>query len=208
MNGTLHAVHSAGTQQWSVQLADGICSTAAIAPDGTIYIVDGSYLNAVSNAGIIKWSTAIGAAHDRDVSPVVNADGTVFIGDYYFRAFAPDGLELWDYWLVDDPDNYVSTGQDEIPTTALIGADERIYFGTRSIIGEYGYVYALGKDGTLQWRYRIPTGIRSPLNMSPDGNLYVFSVSGGLFAFATNSGGLAETGWPKYQADYGNTGRR
>jgi outer membrane protein assembly factor BamB len=94
-----------------------IISSAAIAPDGTIYIGSGNgALYAINPDGTIKWKYETGGA--LPASPAIGSDGTIYIGsmDRQFYAINPDGTLQWIYPTKND-----------FTSSAAIGADGTIY---------------------------------------------------------------------------------
>lgn len=157
-------------------------------------------------------------------------DGTVYVGtkagyglNADFLAINPDGTLKWKYTV-----QTVHGVPDDIYTPAAVGADGKVYFGA-----ETGFIYALNPDGTLAWKYQPRIREDTPERyikggaisgggaaLHSDGTLYFvasFSPPGGwvspqtvvnvLFAFRTDSPGLANSAWPKFQYDNQNTGR-
>jgi hypothetical protein len=101
--------------------------------------------------------------------------------------------------------------------------------GTTPVLGNEGWLYATGNNGTvvgagqssldLRWSKRLPSGIAGEVLASPtlDCNRTRSGSGTGVYYFATNSGwlvgyiteseGLDVTAkWPKYQHDARNTG--
>jgi len=129
------AVNPDGTLKWSFQTGDGVESSPAIGPDGTIYF--GSYdgfLYAVTDngsEGTLKWKFPTGG--EVDGSPTVDGDGVIYFGsrDATIYALYPDGTVKWTF-ATDD-------GIESSPTI-----DDRGYL----YIGSFdGNLYALGTGG-------------------------------------------------------------
>ncbi len=132
--GYFYAITQDGKEKWKIKIGTPIekkgynvmssCqSTAAIAKDGTVYIVSlDQYLFAISSNGKIKWKFPIGLAVDSWASPAIGPDGTIYItssppkGGLY--AINPDGTEKWHY--------STSTGMFNSPS---IDKNENIYVG-------------------------------------------------------------------------------
>ncbi len=129
---SFYAVNPDGSLKWQFPTGDGVESSPAIGPDGTIYF--GSYdstFYAVTDGGtegILKWSYKTGGIID--ASPAVGADGTVYIGsrDSTMYAFNPDGSIRWTYPLPDG-----------IESSVTIAGNGSIYFGCFD-----GRLYSLG----------------------------------------------------------------
>jgi hypothetical protein len=108
----------------------------AVAPDGTIYIVDVySRLYALSPDGGLKWIVR-GAGYK---GLTVGADGTVYTGsESAIKAFNPDGSLKWTF--VQNPLAFIMLGPN-------VGPDGNIYGVATSGIG----VFALSPTGQLLW---------------------------------------------------------
>src|SRR5207244_2821813 len=63
-----------GAIQWSVGLGD---TAPVIGLDGTIYVVAGQFLSAVSSSGQILWSAPLSGFTSTWLPPVVAADGSI-----------------------------------------------------------------------------------------------------------------------------------
>ena len=108
--------------KWSFNISGNpssiaIVSSAAIAPDGTIYVGSGNNsLYAINPNGTLKWKYQTGG--DLTASPAIGSDGTVYIGsmDRQFYAINPDGTLKWIY-----------PTRTNFTSSAAIGADGTIY---------------------------------------------------------------------------------
>lgn len=165
-------------------------SSAAIAPDGTIYV--GSYdghLYALNSTGTQKWAFYAGGPVVS--SPAVGANGNVYFGSNngYLYSVYPNGTLEWKFrtdGVVDSSPAIDSTGM--------------IYFGSSN-----GVVYALDSSGTLIWKFNTggylgtflwynqiqqgaATRIASPNPvLSCQGKLYFTTSDGYLYALGSNS---------------------
>lgn len=103
------ALNPDSSTNWSVSPTGGTRSSAAIGPDGTAYFsTTYGHIYAVGSNGAVKW-TYVKSGGDLESSPVVGADGTVYIGvvspegKYIISALDPaDGKPIWEY-NVSDP---------------------------------------------------------------------------------------------------------
>jgi outer membrane protein assembly factor BamB len=93
------AVTPNGTLKWVFETEDGVESSPAIGPDGTIYFgsYDG-YLYAVTDngdKGILKWKFKTDGPIDG--SPIVDGDGIIYFGsrDSILYALYPNGTVKW-----------------------------------------------------------------------------------------------------------------
>ncbi len=117
--------------------------------------------------GLLKWSNTNVNISIVD-SPVVGADGTIYIGGSNLYAINPDGTLKW----INNTPWGISY------TTPYIAADGTIYVGTAT-----DNLYAINPDGTIKWSYT--TGGRleysSPVQ-GPDGTIYIGSMDDNLYA--------------------------
>jgi outer membrane protein assembly factor BamB len=128
--------------------------------------------------------------------PVVGEDGTIYFGGYsYLYAVDQNGNLKWRKNL----------GEGALLNNPLVGADGTVYCIGRE------YLYALNaNDGSIKWRYQTadyPTN--GTLALSSNGILYawlIYDNSWFLHAIKAESGGLANSSWPKYQHDNQCTG--
>ena len=69
-------------------------------------------------------------------------------------------------------------------------------------------MYAINSDGTLSWKYGhfSKSMSYSHIALSNDGTLYIANSDGCLYAIETDSPGLANSPWPKFQKNNRNTG--
>jgi outer membrane protein assembly factor BamB len=95
------AVNPDGTLKWAFETGDGVESSPAIGPDGTIYF--GSYdsclyaLTDNGNQGVLKWKFRTNGPID--CSPTVDGDGIIYFGsrDSTLYALYPDGSIRWTF---------------------------------------------------------------------------------------------------------------
>ncbi len=95
------AANPDGTLKWNFFVGDGVESSPAIGPDGTIYFgsFDGALYALTDMGGYadLKWKFQTGGAID--ASPTVDADGVIYIGsrDSTLYALYPDGTIKWTF---------------------------------------------------------------------------------------------------------------
>ena len=95
-NPKLFAVRPDGTKKWEFTTGGQINSSAAVAPDGTIYVGSSDRkLYALDPDGTKKWEFQAGGAVRS--SPAITADGTIHVGadDGVFYAVTANGMEKW-----------------------------------------------------------------------------------------------------------------
>ena len=119
---------------------------------------------ASAQEGTLKWSIDIGVEGKGISSPVVGADGTIYIesgGDLYAINF--DGTQKW-----------VLAGAG---TPQVIGDDGTIYAGS---------LHAINPDGTQKWEL---IGVGDPQSIGADGTIYTIESSDEPSLYAINPDG-------------------
>lgn len=150
---------------------DGIFSSPAIGPDGTIYFgsSDG-HLYALTPDGTEKWEFYTGGSEFVFVSPTIGPDNVIYIGSMigywtdtegddggYLYAITPDGKEKWKVNL-----------KNWVWSTPAIGSDGRTIY-----VGSYdGNLYAIKLDGSIKWKFDTRNWIASSPTIGPDGTIY------------------------------------
>jgi outer membrane protein assembly factor BamB len=153
---SLHAIGPDGQEQWQFDASDtlGVGGSPAVGPGGTIYA--NSFLPtvyAINPDGTLKWKYKVAdcCASDVPASPAGAPDGTVYVGELtqvipsvqgVMVALNPDGTLKWEQ-------HYGGS-----PTSASIGGDGTIYFGSGT--HNPAALFAVNPDGTLKWRYKDP----------------------------------------------------
>lgn len=178
------AINSDGSLKWENGAGTGD-SSATIAPDRTIYVGAPGGLLTLNPNGSTKWEypTYPQQLNAIDSSPALGPNGKIYIQDApgYLYAVNPDGTLAWKYGSKASGGNY------NIYCTA-IGADGTIYADRiADPTAPYGTpeVQAINPDGTVKWRYILPTSATSAPAIGPDGTLYVSADDGSLYAFGT-----------------------
>jgi outer membrane protein assembly factor BamB len=229
----LYAINPDGTLKWQFQTGGNVEASPAIAADGTIYFgADDNFLYALYSDGTLKWKHD--ARDDVRSSPAIGSDGTVYFGTdsrtiFDFYALNPDSTVKWVlsgdrvrsapaigtegsvYFGSTDNHLYAMNPDGTLKWRYLAGAnvdagpaiasDGTIYFGS-----DDNFLYALYPDGTLKWRYETDGSINSPPTIGADGTVYFTSGDGYLYALRGTSP-LADSPWPKFHHDLGNSGR-
>lgn len=138
-----------------------------------------------TSEGRFRWRFQFDSPYAGTYS-AVGPNGTVYASDNrYLYALSQDGALLW--VLAD-----VGEGR---PIT--FGAEGTLYTGGNEVVGgdpNGSDVAAVNPDGTLRWRYNLPTGDRWLLvgpGVGPDGNIYAVqnTLNNGNGAFALDSDG-------------------
>lgn len=121
-----------------------------------------------AQTGHVRW--AYTTSGNVQSSPVIGANGTVYVGSYDRKLYAicPDGEKKW------------SCASGIITTSPALGLDGTVYFATRS---ESSVIHAVNSDGTSKWYYAVGGygGDSSPA-LSLDGTIYLIGSRTRLFA--------------------------
>src|SRR5712664_862430 len=133
-------------------------SSPALGLDESVYFVASGRLYAFSSTGSNKWEYVIDnqSTPNRALSPVIGADGTIYVGSFYTRtlyAINRDGTKKWSLAL--------DGGSGESPS---IGANGILY-----VTGFY--LNAISALGSNIWENTIPAEA-SPV-IARDGTIYV-----------------------------------
>ena len=203
-NGLFRALAGAdGSLKWKAPSTSSVVTSAAIDPDGTLYVVrgdwsggSGSWVNtklcALDGAtGSQKWAVPLNLGPP--LTPAMGADGTVYAGSA-ITMYALDratGNKRWESQIGDS-----STVLSSSSGSPVIGVDGTIYVG-----GGYaqldrldGYVYALdGATGNHKWEYRTGLPSRASAAMSADGRVYI-GTGGGDFQALDGDTGISQWG--------------
>ena len=176
-------------------------SPIAVGGDETLYTGSGDgEFSAFGSDGSLKWTHDFGALRNIRFtsSPVIAADGTVIVmsTNAVVYALATDGSLRW-FFNVDRPP-FTRISQ----PSPLLGSDGTIYI--LSALKLYGLSPA-GKD---LWEQSLSADSEVSPTIAPDGMLYVSTSDGVLYAVRTESKGLMNSPWPKYQHDVANSGRQ
>lgn len=192
---------------WTVPVSGYSDSSAAVAPDGTVYFGTwGGDLQAVNPEGTSKW--VFHSGREIRSSPAIGNDGTVYFGsrNRQFFAVGADGREHWRFktgaWVDSSPaigaDGTVYFGSWDkkfyaldrngvqkwafatggpIVSSPAVDAAGRIYFGSHD-----QKFYALSADGAKLWEYSTGAPVVSSPAIDKDGTLYFTSIDGWFYA--------------------------
>lgn len=154
-------------EKWNFTTNNGVFSSPAIGPEGTIYVGSADWnLYAINQDGTEKWNFST-SANVRS-SPAIDSDGTIYVGSFDTNIYAikSDGTEKWNF----------STGG-PLTSSPTIGPDGTIYVGSRD-----NSLYALNPDGSEKWNFTTADIILSSAAIGDDGTIYVGSADGKLYA--------------------------
>ena len=181
----LYALHPDGTPAWpSPTTLPGGVARIAVTPDGSLRVVNGDQLSAVSADGHLLWSVPMLAGTEMAIA----ANGTTIVNVrlsntppvfHVAEGVSSGGVILWRYRA------YFGT--------PIVGGDGTIYLGGKVMM-------ALRADGTRLWQVASGTGL-TPKAIGTDGTLYATEGGPGapIIAFASPSGraGSAVPDWVK-----------
>ena len=175
-------------------------SPIAVGADETLYTGSGDgEFSAFGSDGSLKWTHDFGALRNIRFtsSPVIAADGAVIAmsSNAVVYALAPDGSLLWFFNLDRPPFTRISQ------PSPLLGSDGTIY-----VISALK-LYALSPAGKEMWEQVLPADTEVSPTIGPDGTIYAATSDCVLYAIRTESQGLMNSPWPKYQRDVRNSGR-
>lgn len=135
----------------------------------------------IPTAPALAWSASLTDTIEY-ASPVIAADGTIYLGDVNetLRAFDPvDGSTNWTF----------PAGGNFRRSSAAIGADGTVYIGSGD-----GKLYAIRADGTLKWATPVGSPLKTSAAIDNAGRIYVGAENGRMYAF--NSTGSIAWSYP------------
>ncbi len=226
---------STGIQKWKFQTGFSIEGGAAISTNGTVYIGsgDGKVYALDGQTGGLKWQFQTGRQITAD--PAVGWDGTVFVGSCDQNFYALDGQtgsEKWQFQTGGYIGSSASIGGDG---TIYVGSDDHNLYALDSLTGTEKWTFVTGAavnstpticaDGNIYvgsgdgnvYSVDAATGAGSSIfvTSSPefsslavglDGTLYFGTWNDTVCALPSQSGGLANSAWPKFHQNNQNTG--
>jgi outer membrane protein assembly factor BamB len=187
-----------------------IQSSAAVGPDGTIYI--GNFpgnLLALRDPGRgdsleVVWRFHPEGASSFHATPALADDGTVYIGfstggatpeakGTFYALKAPDtGIEAEVLWTVD-------LGPGRQTSSPTLGPDGTVY-----VVSGAGKLFAVEPNGTVKWTIQTGPSVKASPALSADGTVYLASMDGKLYAVAPPASADSEPAvkWTFDFADY------
>ena len=198
---TLMALSGAsGAIQWQLSLGSYSTESPTLDPSGNVYMVssfpyavawlDGRTGQTVGSTGL-RYDAAFG-------SPIIGGDGTIYFSTRTGRpGYMTEGLTAWNSrtssqaWLLNGL----------VSTEFALGADGTLHGGLGSVL------FALDSaTGKTNWQFQAEGPIRNCPAIGLDGTVFFGSGNGVCAVEGTSVGGLAKTGWPKFNHDARNTG--
>jgi outer membrane protein assembly factor BamB len=185
-----------------------IQSSAAIGPDGTIYIGDFTgNLAALTrapdgNALSLSWRFHPLGASSFHATPAIGAGGTVYVGfstggatpeakgTFYALRAPKSGSDAEVVWSVD-------LGPGRQTSSPTLGPDGTIY-----AVSGAGKLFALAPDGKVRWTAKTGPSLKAAPALAADGTLYLASMDGKLYAVKPPAADGAE-GSIRWTFDFG-----
>lgn len=134
-------------------------------------------------------------------SPVVSADGDVYVGVSTSRPNRRGAGKLVCIGSSPHKIKWEYKAQELVESTPVIGDDGIVYFGDNA-----GSIHAVDAAGNRQWLRNVGVAVRTPGTI-PCPHRVVFGTDKGvLVGIQCSSRGLAEGGWPKYMGTLGQSG--
>ncbi len=178
-DGNLYAITQNDQLKWKFATGGAVVSSPAIDSRGIIYVgSNDASLYAIYPTGGLQWSFKTGGSVLS--SPAIGMGGFVYVAsrDGYLYAVNRGGNLVWRFLI--SPNCPPFSHPSECPNDAspAVGPKGTVYVGAGA--GSDGF-YAINRDGTLLWRYRLAE-IRSSAAIGSDGTIYV-GVDDPIYAF-------------------------
>lgn len=157
--------YTGSSAYWLAPSTPGVYAVTCVVSDAKTPVSRAVTVTAVP-PGAVKWTfPAAGAVN---VSPVIGADGTVYVVDDASHLYAIDKSGTWK-WTV--------TTSGVIGFPPAVGADGTVY-----VVDNSSNAYAFKPDGTPKWGPKLQpiTGIGASPVEGPDGKIYVYDGSSAI----------------------------
>ena len=161
-----------GTRRWWVNYPGSVIGTPALGDDGRIRVLYyPGLLRCFNEDGSLAWQYQLQAQLE-GVSPVVDGNGTTYVGTFDAGLFAvsANGQKLWN--------RPVSAG---IASTPVLTAS-----GSLVVPGYERQVLFYGTNGVLSGRVSVELRLSGGLTITPSGLVLALSGSGELYAIQTD----------------------
>lgn len=163
-------------------------SSAAIGPDGTIYIGNfPGHLLALRDPGLgdkleLAWRFHPPGGSSWHTTPALGRDGTVYVGfstgqitpaarGAFYALQAPEkGVDARVLWSVE-------SGPGRSTSSPTIGPDGTIY-----AVSGAGRLFALSPEGVVRWTVQTGPSLKAAPALGPEGRVYLSSMDGNLYA--------------------------
>jgi outer membrane protein assembly factor BamB len=191
-DGYLYAVDTTGNLKWKYAIGGGTTSYASLSPsvsNGIVYVGGGNYLSAVNaETGTLVWNKNISWGFSE---PTV-ANGIVYVNGFSLGTAAYDaatGALIWSYGI----------GTIRVCNPAVVNG---VFYSGDEAYKAFALDAATGTH--LIWGY-TDGGQGSPASPTlANGNVYIASYTGGLFAFDSLTGTLKWQVGPDGNGTYGS----
>jgi subtilisin family serine protease/outer membrane protein assembly factor BamB len=196
-DGFFHAFTANGTRRWAaINLAGALLDTssAALAPNGTIYFGGGptgfransSRLYAYNSAtGARKWEIIVGTGLNANNAVALATDGTIYVHSDEGRLFAytDHGTNVTQKWSTVVPGNSYAS--------AVVGPDGTVYIGSddnTSSLPIHRFFALNPVNGTVKWSFVADNPIYTAPAIDSAGNLYFGTLTSGRLYSLTSAG--------------------
>jgi outer membrane protein assembly factor BamB len=186
-----------------------IQSSAAVGPDGTIYI--GNFpgnLFALRDPGSgdtleLLWRFHPAGASSFHATPALGQDGAVYIGfstggatpeakgTFYALKAPSTGIDAQVLWAVD-------LGPGRQTSSPTLAPDGTIY-----VVSGAGKLFAIAPGGTIKWTVQTGPSLKAAPALGTDGTVYVASMDGNLYAVAPPISTDAKEAWIRWTFKFG-----
>lgn len=192
IGGWLHAFNADGRRRWPAIEVGGLLDTssAALAPDGTLYLGAGPVSAAGSDAklyafdsatGTKKWEIVVGTGANANNAVTLAADGTIYVHSDEGRlfAFTDQGTPKWSAPVPGT--SYAS---------ATVAPDGTIYLGSDEATRAAGHrLFALNPaDGSTKWTFDADQPIYTAAALDAAGNIYFGTLTSARLYSLTPAG--------------------
>ena len=191
----VYALNPDGTLRWDYRTGDEVLSSPALGVGGDIFIgSDDGRLYSFSSSSNLQWWYPFPSGHSY-LTPVIGASDAVYMTcpSGNLRVIYPNGVLFWSVQYFEE--TWLDTR-----CNPLVDLQENVYVADVDL-------HAYSQEGVKVGFVSFDTGRVGAMTLGPDGVLYLVSDDT-LYAIQTNSGGLEDSTWPKFQSDLRNTGRR
>lgn len=179
-----------GRHEWTRDIE--FTGQPAVGQDGTLYLAGPRTLTALRRDGTPGWTadiTTTGQGVGR--TPVIDADGTVYVANPNLWAVGADGAVKWQW---------------EPPVSSLDHAPLITLDGTIVVAAVNGTVYGITPDGTVRWMEEQRSPIHA-LTRGAAGAIYL-ALDQAVISLAPKPAANAGPGlWPEERHDAQNTSR-
>ncbi|MCJ8272789.1 MAG: PQQ-binding-like beta-propeller repeat protein, partial [Psychrosphaera sp.] len=230
----LYAINPDGSQKWMKTLGDSV-NSVRVGVTGQLFISQSYHTLSLNPDGTLLWTAPYGSGGDaigNNDTLYFTANGAT---SGYFGAIDADGNNLFysgdtDIWysgpiISASGTFYASNGYTglSIPSESggvgvvfnpadtgfcslVAGNDDVLYASSVEWSTQIGRFYAVDTHGgQVKWMIESQNRICSNPLIGSDGTVYFTDAGGILYAVETNSGGIANSPWPRSGANNGNT---